>query len=561
MAKLILLQSGLATPFDLSRNETVVGRLPECDIQFNSNMISRKHARLVRRGQDIVLEDLGSGNGTFVNGQRITEAVTLAHNDRVKFGPILTRFETDAPAVPSDGSPGLDGIIVDEGTSTIMGSVDNAQGFGLLDVQPEAKLKAVLEIGRSLAGTVAIESLLPKILDTLFAVFPHADRGCIYLLDEGTGRMVQRAMKNRRPGVDDTVRLSRTVLAAVMDEKKAILSADTGSDARFAAAESISALSIRSMMCVPLLSIRGEVMGLVQIDTQNPMAQFRKDDLEILVAVAGQAGMSYESARLLASVVEKEKQDNEMDIARGVQRALLPDRCPAVTGYEFDTAYEAAQAVGGDYYDIIPLADGKYCLAFGDVAGKGVPASLVMSRLSSTVRTTVEFITAADEAVRRINNHMCAKAVEGRFVTFVLVILDTVNHTMSLANAGHMSPMIRRVDGTVEEFDDRLVGLPLGVLEDYSYELITRPIAEGETVVIYTDGVSDAMNPAGQLYSIEHLREVIGDSACGPAELCPQILADVKKHAAGRAQNDDITLMVFGRTRSGDALSKAAADE
>ncbi|QDT56816.1 Phosphoserine phosphatase RsbU [Caulifigura coniformis] len=559
MARLLLLTGGESKAFELDVNEVVVGRLPECEIHLDSNMISRKHARLRRNGSTIVLEDLGSGNGTFVNGQRISGAVTLQHDDRVKFGPLLTRFEADQPAAksrplaPLEDEPAVE-IGNDDAGATIMGAAPASAGFGLLDVQPEAKLKGILEISRSLAGTVSIEKMLPRILDSLFSIFPGADRGCILLKNESDGKMVPRAMKHRRGDSDETVKLSRTVLQAVMDEKKAILSADAGSDARFQAAESISSLSIRSMMCVPLLSLANEVMGVIHIDTQNPLATFRKDDLEILLAVAGQAALSYESARLLASYVEKQKQDSEMNIAAGVQRALLPDCYPSIPGYAFYAAYEAAQAVGGDYYDIIPLAGGKICLAFGDVAGKGVPASLVMSRLSSAVRTTVEFVTQPDLAVARINNHMCAKAVEGRFVTFVLIILDTINHTISLANAGHMSPMVRKIDGSIEEFDDKAVGVPLGVIEDMDYTLLERPILPGESVVVYTDGVSEAMNYDSDLYSIERLKKVVSASSADVVELGNTIRSDVRKHANGRPQNDDITLMVFGRLQ-GDATT------
>jgi serine phosphatase RsbU (regulator of sigma subunit) len=563
MARLLLLTGGESKTFELDGNEIVVGRLPECEIHLDSNMISRKHARLRRDGAHIVLEDLGSGNGTFVNGQRINGAVTLNHDDRVKFGPLLTRFEADQPS-PRGAAPRAMAdepaveIGIDDSSSTIMGAAQATSGFGLLDVQPEAKLKGILEISRALAGTVSVEKMLPKILDSLFSIFPAADRGCVLLKNDADGKMIPRAMKHRGDS-DDSVKLSRTVLQAVMDEKKAILSADAGSDARFQAAESISSLSIRSMMCVPLLSLGNEVMGVIHIDTQNPIATFRKDDLEILLAVAGQAALTYESARLLASYVEKQKQDSEMNIAAGVQQALLPDSYPAVPGYAFYATYEAAQAVGGDYYDIILLRDGKICLAFGDVAGKGVPASLVMSRLSSAVRTTVEFVDQADAAVGRINNHMCAKAVEGRFVTFVLIMLDTVNHKISLANAGHMSPMVRKVDGSIEEFDDSVVGVPLGVMEDMEYTLQERSILPGESVVVYTDGVSEAMNPQSELYSIERLKQTVSSAPAEVVQLGQTIRADVKKHANGRPQNDDITLMVFGRTQGEAATTDVMA--
>lgn len=555
MAKLILLQQGQAVPFDLSGAQAVIGRLPECDIQLNSNMVSRKHAVVRLEGAAAHIEDLGSGNGTFVNGQKIEGPTELKTGDRIKFGPILFRFEGDGPADPEGDSgmravqqaAGLDVEVDDgDGNSTIMGAVDNAQGFGLLDVQPQVKLKAVLEISRSLAGTLDVEKLLPRILDSLFTIFPHADRGCI-LLKNPEGKLVPRAMKHRVETEDASVRLSRTILNQVLEQKKAILSADAASDERFQASESISALTIRSMMCAPLLNLQGEPLGVINIDTQNPLSQFKKDDLEILIAVAGQAALSYESARLLLSYVEKQKQDSEMQIARNVQQALLPEALPTAEGYEFYAAYEAAQAVGGDYYDVIPLSEGRMALAFGDVAGKGVPGALVMSRISSVVRSTVELVDDVGQAVTLINNQMCAKSVEGRFVTFVLTILDTRNHRMSCVNAGHMSPMIRKVDGSIEEFSDDSVGVPIGVMEGFPFDVSERGLAPGEQVVLYTDGVSEAMNPASELYGMPRLRELV-HSASGSAEMIGKtIREDVRKHAAGRPQNDDITLMVFGR--------------
>ena len=428
-----------------------------------------------------------------------------------------------------------------------MGSIDNAVGFGMLDVQPQAKLKAVLDISRSLAGTVELDLLLPKVLDSLFEIFPHADRGCIVLKDEKTGSMIPRAIKHRREDQDESVKLSRTILNSVLEQKRAILSADAASDSRFEASESISSLTIRSMMCAPLLSLAGEPMGVINIDTQNPVAQFRKEDLDIMVAVAGQAALSYESARLLSSFVEKQKQDNEMRIAAGVQLALLPESMPEIDGYEFFASYEAAQAVGGDYYDVFPLKSGRVCIAFGDVAGKGVPASLVMSRMSSAVRSTFEHFDDAAEAVIDINNHMCEKSVDGRFVTFVATLLDPVANTVQIVNAGHMSPIIRHSDGSVEELEDDIAGVPIGVMEEFPYERVERTLRPGDTVVIYTDGVSEAMNHSSDLYTVERLRDFVSQSSGSVSEVGAAIREDVRKHADGRPQNDDITLLVFGR--------------
>ncbi len=560
MARLVLLQEGQALPYEISGEEAVLGRHPECTLQLNSNMVSRKHARVYRRGDGFSIEDLGSGNGTFVNGKKIEGSTVLKHQDRIKLGPLLLRYESEAvspvPSAQSEAFQSGGGTIevdpyslADDDVSSIMGQTDSVGGFGNLEVQPEAKLKAVLEISRSLAGTVDLESLLPRILETLFKIFPHADRGSILFKQVGTGKLIPKAFRHRRAEDDESVKLSRTILKTVLEKKTGVLSADATNDSRFQASESISNLTIRSMMCVPMLGLDAEVMGVIHIDTQNPFNQFKEDDLDLLVAVAGQAALSYESARLLTTALEKEKQDREMDIAMNVQRALLPESLPTVSGWDFFASYDSAQAVGGDYYDCLLLGEDRICIAFGDVAGKGVPASLVMSRLSSVVANTVQYVSDMGEAAYRINNQMCAKAVEGRFVTFVLGLIHLQTGEMSLVNAGHMPIMVRRADGTIEEFGETTIGIPLGVMEDYPYDVATRTIQPGETVVIYTDGVSEAMNPDSDLYGVPRIIEVITEQGtCAAAKLGVALREDVRRHASGRPQNDDITLMVFGRS-------------
>jgi sigma-B regulation protein RsbU (phosphoserine phosphatase) len=569
MASLVLLQDGQATACPITVDETVIGRHPECQLHINSNMVSRKHARVLRNGGQFVLEDLGSGNGTFINGKKLEGPIDLKHDDRIKLGPILLRFEDPVSAAAAKGgAPGMrlrpSGTSIgtmddlaskvnlasdDDDTATVTGQAIQAMGFGRLEVRPEAKLRAVLEISRSLAGTVDLAALLPKILDTLFNVFPHADRAAILFKDDASDKMIPKAVKHRREGDDETVKISRTILRTVLEQKTGILSADATQDARFEASESISSLTIRSMMCVPMLSLAGEPMGVIHIDTQNAFNQFKDEDLDLLVAVAGQAAMSYESAQLLVTALEKKKQDREMDIAMGVQRALLPTELPQPDHWEFFASYDTAQAVGGDYFDCMFLPDGKrLCFAFGDVAGKGVPASLVMSRISSVVTNVMAFVDEVGDAAMRINHQMCTKAVEGRFVTFVIGIIDPATGAMSLVNAGHMPIMIRKTDGTLEEFGEESVGVPIGVLDDYPYEVASRPIAPGETCVLYTDGVSEAMNHASELYGMDRLRHIVQTSDAGKAEeLGKTILADVRRHANGRPQNDDITIMVFGR--------------
>lgn len=563
MATLVVLQGGEATPFDLSDSEVVIGRHPDCTVQLHSNMVSRRHARIRRDGTADYIEDLGSGNGTYLNGKRIESPQELSHHDRIKLGPVLLRYEVEGGVEPRPEEPAKKlyetltdatgsisvNIANDEGFgSTIMGTASNSGGYGMLDVRPEAKLKGILEITRSLAGSTDLASLVPKILNTLFRIFPKADRGCMLLKNPQTGEMQVAGQKHRRDDTDETVRISRTVLNRVLEDRAGVLSADAASDDRFQASESISSLTIRSVMCVPLLGLNGEPMGVINIDSQNPVNQFKNDDLELLMAVAGQAALSYESAQLLVSRLEKEKQDSELAIARKVQRALLPQTLPQFDGYEFYASYHSALAVGGDFYNVIKLNSGNIGIAFGDVAGKGVPGALVMSRLASVVESTMRFTEDVEEAMTAINNHMCSHAADGRFVTFILAVVDLATHEMRLINAGHMSPVIRKPDGSIEMFDAEHVAIPIGITEDFPYQVVSRTIQPGETIIIVTDGVDEAMNSDGELYTKERVEEFVKNGSSNAAELGKTLLADVRRHAAGRPQNDDITIMAFGRT-------------
>jgi len=547
MPRIILLKDGQSVPFDLHHFPAKIGRHPDCDVQVDSNMVSRFHAQLVKNGDQIMLEDLSSGNGSFLNGKQLekNQPQRLRNNDRIKLGPIKFRFEDeDDDSSPLGMMPGMD--VTDSSTSTIMGSA-SARGFGVFEVRPEEKLKGILKINQSLAGLIEINSIAPKILDTLFEIFAQADRGNILIRDVQHKRLVPVAQKHRHEDNDESVRLSRTILEKVLSEKTGILSADASNDSRFSASESISSLTIHSMMMVPMLNMEGEPFGVINLDTQNPMKRFTDDDLELLLAVANQAAHSYENVRLMQSHLEKVKQDKEMRIAAGVQKALLPETLPTVAGYKFYASYDAAQAVGGDYFDCFMINDRKVCVSFGDVAGKGVPGALIMSRMASVVQNTMSFTDDVATAIQRINSHMCHNMVDGRFVTYILGVIDLDTNKITLSIAGHMSPLIRKPNGDVEEFDEAIIGIPIGLMDDYPYEVVERDIHPNDTFVLITDGVDEAMDPDSNLYTKERVREFIRTGSPDPEELGRALLSDVRRHANGRPQNDDITIMSFGR--------------
>ncbi len=550
MARIVLLKDGQSLPYELTNFPAKLGRHPDCDVQVDSNMVSRFHAQLVSINNKVMLEDLSSGNGSFLNGRQLEKnrPLPLRHNDRIKLGPIKFRFEDDNEDSSAEQGMTLGVDLNDGASSTIMGTA-SARGFGVFEVRPEEKLRGILKINQSLAGMIEVGNIAPKILDTLFEIFTQADRGAILMKDEGLKKFIPVAQKQRVENEDESVRLSRTVLERVINDKTGILSADAASDSRFSASESISSLTIHSMMCVPMIDMEGAVFGVISLDTQNPMKRFTEDDLELLLAVANQAAHSYENVRLLQSHNDKKKQDKEMKIASGVQKALLPEKLPEVDGYSFYASYDAAQAVGGDYFDCFRIGTDKVCVSFGDVAGKGVPGALIMSRIASVVQNTMSFTDDVLVAIQRINSHMCHSMVEGRFVTYILGVIDLKTNRITMANAGHMSPLIRKADGTVEEFNQETIGIPIGIMDGYPYEIVERDIAVGDMFVLITDGVDEAMNPDGELYTKERVHEFVATGSPDPTEMGKALLADVRIHADGREQNDDITIMTFGRRR------------
>jgi len=547
MPRLVLLKDGQPIPYDLDNYPVQLGRHPDCTIQLESTMVSRFHAQLVDAEEGVSIEDLASGNGSFLNGRQLeaNSPIALNHGDRIKLGPVKFRYEDEsADDSRLHVSVGLE--LNEEASSTIMGSAA-AGGYGLLDVRPEDKLKGILKINQTLAGTVEVKNISPRILEALFEIFSQADRGSILIREHEDAPLIPVAQKHRDENNDETVRLSRTILETVLGNKEGILSADAASDSRFSASESISNLTIHSMMCVPMLDLDDQPFGVINLDTQNPMKRFTDDDLQLLLAVASQAASAYENARLLISHVAKQKQDKEMNIARGVQHALLPSDLPQVDGYQFYASYDAAAEVGGDYFDCFMIGEDKVCISFGDVAGKGVPGALIMSRMSSVVQNTMTFTDNVEVAIQKINEHMCHNMVEGRFVTYILGVIDLKKNRITLTNAGHMSPVIRKPDGSIEELNDDIIGIPIGIMDGYPYQIVEQDIEPGDIFTLITDGVDEAMNPSGDLYGKNRVVEFVKNGPTDPEQLGRDLLADVRSHADGRAQNDDITIMVFGR--------------
>jgi serine phosphatase RsbU (regulator of sigma subunit) len=254
-----------------------------------------------------------------------------------------------------------------------------------------------------------------------------------------------------------------------------------------------------------------------------------------------------DNAAMHEQVLSQRSLQRDLDLAARMQRALLPSAAPPIDGYDFFAYYESARQIGGDYYDYVPLSDGRFAVVVGDVAGKGVSAALLMARLSSDVR----FILASEpdlaRVVMRVNQSFAQQGWEDRFVTMIFAVVDPKTHEMIIVNAGHMAPMVRSAGGMIEEISEDIAGLPIGVYEDYEYESMTRTLAPGDVVTVFTDGFSEAMNAKGDLYGLERLAKAASANASNTTELGEHILTDVRSFVDGFAQSDDMCLTCFGR--------------
>jgi phosphoserine phosphatase RsbU/P len=541
----------------LEGNAAVLGRHPDCDVVLESGAVSRQHARILKLDESYYIEDLHSRNGTLVNGLPVLQRRLLADGDELRICDLAFVFHLD-PArlqvpLPEGADPNTSAVMVDDdqpsGRSSVMSKVDLTFGSsGLqLQVNTEVKLKAMIEIGQNLGKALALSEVLPKLLDSLFKIFLQADRGFIVLKESQTGRLVPKVVKHRRRDDTELIRISRTIVNGVMSKGEAILSADAANDSRFDMAESIVDFQIRSMMCAPLIASDGKSLGVIQIDALDQRHRFTREDLDVLASVACQAAVAVENAQLHEAAMRQQVIAHELTLAHQVQRGLLPASHPEITGYEFFDFYEPANELGGDYYDYVSLPNGRLGIVVADVSGKGVSAALLMARLSAETRYCLATEPTPAEAVGRLNRVFYGSGWEDRFVTLVVCVLDPARNEATIVNAGHLPPLLRRGPGKVEAVSEAESRLPLGVEANESYHQCVVPLAPGDYMVLYTDGITEAMNSADELYGPQRLWTQLASEAEQVSVIGHRILTDVRLFVGNRRQNDDMCLVCFGR--------------
>ncbi len=533
---------GRRLPLEPAR--TVLGRDRDCHVVLTSEnaggeaAVSRKHAIITREQDQYYIED-GDGNGkpsrnqTFVNDVAVPvrERLRLRDNDVIRICDSKFVFQDGTRVKPQTSDRRTAQAQPDEASSSIDASISHKSN--LILAQPAEKLKLLLEITQRLSHTLELDSLLPNVVEALLPLFPQADRAFLILKDEATGGLVRRSFKTRRSEEDPPIGYRATIVEQCLKTVQGLLSHDP-----------------HPIMCAPLWREEDQPFGALVLDSHGLRRRFTEEDLNLLMGVATQASIALSNASFHRKALVQERLNRDLALAQEVVKSFLPKSLPDVPGYAFFANCEAAHEVGGDYYDLIPLAGQRLGILVGDVSGKGVAAALVMARFSAMAWACLRTESNLAAAVSQLNALMQPLSHTDRFVTLAALVLDPATQTVTIVNAGHPLPLlVRGGTGTVEKvIPAECGGLPLGIMAGSTYQAHQIALQPGDRVVLFSDGVTEAVDVNHHQLGPEGVRAVLEQAEGSPGELGERILEAVKTHAAGRSQQDDITLVCFGRT-------------
>ena len=341
----------------------------------------------------------------------------------------------------------------------------------------------------------------------------------------------------------DSLPVSRSIVQQVLVSGRAILSRDAGVDTQIKLSDSVQNFDIRSIMCVPINREDGDCVGVIQLDSKDRVNQFSEEDLALLVCASLLAARAMEVARL-----HEERQ--ELEAATRIQRSLLPTVRPTCAGLQFFDYYAPAQRVSGDYYDYIRLPGNRLAVVIGDVVGKGMSAALLMAHLAAATRVCLASSPKLTDAVRQMNVVLLNSISDDLFITFVVAVLDLDEFRLTVINAGHPPPLLRRGSRKpikLEDFAADLTSLPLGV-RDCPYQQVETTFEPGDTLLLYTDGATEMRNSSGAMYGNERLHATIL-TAPGDAEgTVHALLHDLQQFAQTRLAGEDLTILCLART-------------
>lgn len=547
----------------------------DLQLKFAESTVSGLHAVITCDGRNYYIEDQHSTNNTYLfhaaerhqkeHVCKEFQKYRLTSGDVIKLGSddVRLRFQ-DGPILIGPSAPGI---------------VDNpaleltiVPGETITEPARQELVDAILEISRTLASTLGQEEMAARLLSQMTRIFIKGQRFLLFatVTDSNRLRLLGWKLSSSRRRIfsnsgyeDDLPRYSRTIHRMVVEERKAVILMDT--DREIAHNESIPDMGIRSIMCAPIEAPDGRVLGMLQIDADQ-LVKFQRSELEILKVIAQQVGATMQMGELHRQAIQQTRLKAEMKNASEIARHFLPPGVPNIPGFEFYAEYHPAEDIGGDYYDFYLERPGHVVISSCDVVGHGVPAALIMARLSSDLRNCLRqesdpaaVLEMLDQVMTPVLNP--SDTSDCKFISMAVASLDLKTARLTLTNGGHPAVLIRRRDGRLETPDlglsGHLVGIDFG--EDYKsvnpYHTTQVQLEPGDVVIYYSDGLSEARNQNGVDFAPNPeikkngdyiLGNVIRQTSGGPVAVGKAIMKAFQIHSLNMKQEDDVTLVCFG---------------
>ncbi|HYA63330.1 MAG TPA: SpoIIE family protein phosphatase [Candidatus Sulfotelmatobacter sp.] len=541
------------TPFLIGRGAETGNHL-----QLTDRRISRNCAAIVTEANRYYLEDRGQRRGIFVNGEKV-ESRPLTDGDVITFG-LEDSYQVVFRAATGTGDEAIPQLLtrIDHMTSS------ESTGGGL------KKLNVLLEATALLHSQLPLDLALAQMIDHAVAV-TDADRG---LLEEAVAgpeerqterlrvRLARRSGRQRLP--PESMTPSQTAIQLAIKKQSPVITEDIEqAEMNLQAAASIVAQGLRAVVVIPLYATarassesatnvaRGEFLGVLYLDSKRPTA-FSKLDRQILDALAADAASILDNARLVERERERQRLEQEIGIARDIQQALLPKNFRDYPHLSVKGVNFPCLAVGGDYFDVFPLDDRRTAFLIADVSGKGLGAALVTTMLQGAL-SGMTLGTDPARVLNHVNRFLCDHVEVGRYATMFFGVLDDTG-TLEYINAGHPSPILLRSSTAEEAFTEG--SFPVGLVPEAEFSAATLKLEPNDTLVLYSDGVTEAMDPDEQLYGAGRLRGVLqGKNEMPLDDLQKLVLESVENFARGARQADDLTILLVRFRAAGTTVT------
>lgn len=538
----VTIYSPLFSPFrqPLQGEAVSIGRASDCSIPIKDRYLSRKHAEIIAVGSTWMLKDLGSANGTYLNGSRVERDELLKTGDRIRLGDTEIVFETSGVST--------DRFIAVADTAGAASSPTIAIPVGEISDRPEeqdvARLQTLTLLARELIEDRPMDELFGFITERIMEHL-HPSRTAIALLGPD-GRSFTKVEVRRQDETDQSeLTISHTLLSAVVEEKKALAFVDVSVDEKLRRAQSIIMQGIHSILCTPLL-IGEAVVGVLYVDYLFTQRAISEEDVRLVAQIGRFAAIKLETTRLREEAIQKRIMDEELKTASGIQRRLLPPAPANVPGFTFVGRNQPCRTVSGDYYDFAVRPDGRIYFVIGDVSGKGVTAGLMMAGLQVAFRIFSKSDPDPAVLVTQLNVALKENLPQSKFVTLFLGRLDTKTGIVEYVNAGHTPPLWLRRNGAVEMTESDLL---LGVISRAEFTTRCLQLDPGDSLILFTDGVTEARDRAGVDLGSTIIADALASLHGADANAIATSVNETVLHHVGDAENldDDVTLLVVTR--------------